>query len=242
MTSTIAPAAAYDQDYLAWKGWNPASFATLQWEDARYFKTEMQRLGLLLPTGARVLEIGFGNGSFLAFAQQQGWNVTGVELSKPLVEIATQKGFDAICTDNLGEFADASFDLLVAFDVLEHIRPEDILAYLRNIQRVLKPGGRLLARFPNADSPFGLANQNGDVTHVNAIGLGKIQYFVEQLGMELVSCGGACEFVMGPNPAGIARRAFAKLAKAAINLFVFFVFHPQRNFCSRNLVLVLRRF
>ena len=53
----------------------------------------------------------------------------------------------------------------------------EALGFLRDVMRVLKPGARAVLRFPNGDSPFGLVHQNADVTHVNAIGRGKVVFW-----------------------------------------------------------------
>ena len=63
-------------------------------------------------------------------------------------------------------------DLVLAFDVLEHVPKAVALGFWRDVMRVLKPGARAVLRFPNGDFPFGLGHQNADVTHVNAIGRG----------------------------------------------------------------------
>jgi hypothetical protein len=44
-----------------------------------------------------------------------------------------------------------------------------IVDFKLDVKRVLKPGGRFIARCPNGDSPFRLVNQNGDVTQVTSI-------------------------------------------------------------------------
>lgn len=49
-------------------------------------------------------------------------------------------------------FADNSFDLIISVDVIEHVGEPEIM--LREIQRVLKPGGLLFITFPQLDFPF----------------------------------------------------------------------------------------
>lgn len=59
----------FGSDYVKWKSWD--QFGVLRKSLARYFAAELARAGTL-PPGARVLEIGFGKGSFLEFARRRG--------------------------------------------------------------------------------------------------------------------------------------------------------------------------
>lgn len=61
------------------------------------------------------------------------------------------------------------FDLIVAFDVFEHLTVSELVDLLRFSRSILSPGGRILARFPNAGSPFGAFWQNSDITPVTAL-------------------------------------------------------------------------
>ena len=56
----------------------------------------------------------------------------------------------------------ARFDTVVAFDVFEHFALEEIEARLAALETMIRPGGHLLMRFPNGQSPFGLVLQHGD--------------------------------------------------------------------------------
>lgn len=236
--------AEYGDPYLTWKDWDAAGFAQLRKTDAIYFDAELARTGAALPPGSQVLEVGFGNGGFLRYGRQRNWAMQGTEVNPALVETARRHGFDAIHTDTLQVFADASFDLVAAFDVLEHIPSEHLLGFLAEIRRVLKPGGVCISRFPNGDSPFGLLNQNADVTHVNVMGSGKCRYFIAKLGLEPVRVGGEAEPLLGGSLLGILHRLVALPIKKALNLFVNQVFFPRMggvSFLSANLVMVFRR-
>ena len=61
--------------YTQWKGWR-GEFATTD-REARYYAAELADVAL---AGRRVLELGFGNGNFLAWAREQGAQVTGTEV------------------------------------------------------------------------------------------------------------------------------------------------------------------
>ncbi len=93
-----------------------------------------------------LLEIGCGNGFFLAQARRQGWReVRGVEPSADAVAKAPPELDGAIVQDVMrsGLFAPESFDAVCLFQVLDHISsPVDLL---EECLAVLRPGGQILA-------------------------------------------------------------------------------------------------
>jgi SAM-dependent methyltransferase len=87
----------------------------------------------------------------LAAFRRRGWRVFGVERNEAAAETARQTfGPDAIATSLEGLPADARFDLIVLFQVLEHIG--EPVALLREYARRLAPGGLLIANVPNFSS------------------------------------------------------------------------------------------
>lgn len=95
----------------------------------------------------RILDVGCGTGTMLAHLAQYG--VTeGVDADSNAVRFCHRRGVSRVShltTDEL-PFAAREFDLVTAFDVLEHV--EDDLGMLREIERVLRPGGMLLLSVP----------------------------------------------------------------------------------------------
>src|SRR6202007_3402252 len=89
--------------------------------------------GALIP-GAEVLEIGTGTGGMLNALLQRGVRARGVEINPSLIAEA-RKGFGELpvqaVTGVALPFADASFDVVLSFDVFEHIRDSD--AHLREV-------------------------------------------------------------------------------------------------------------
>ena len=171
--------------YTDWKGWGATHFGTLSRGDADYFSRETRES---VPPGTvpEVLEIGFGNGVFLSYCRSRGWNVTGTELLPELVELARDAGYSAFQAEHLDTLPDSSFDLIAAFDVFEHIFPEQSVAFLTALASKLKDDGTILLRYPNADTWIGNPFQNGDVTHVNAIGALKMAYYAGESGLQIV--------------------------------------------------------
>lgn len=97
----------------------------------------------------RALEIGCSTGRYLRKLEESGWQVSGVELCERPAELAVAAGLDVRCgTLEQAGFTAESFDLVAAWMVLEHVpRP---LETLREVQRVLRPGGQVLLGVPNA--------------------------------------------------------------------------------------------
>ena len=92
-----------------------------------------------------LLEIGCGNGFFLQEAQAQGYaDVRGVEPSAEAILKAAPGLRERIVCDVMrsGLFAEASFDVVCLFQVLDHL--PDPAGVLKEIHRVLRPGGLVL--------------------------------------------------------------------------------------------------
>lgn len=108
-----------------------------------------------------ILEIGFGDGSFLDWASSQGHRVSGTEIRPEAVEAARARGHDVA----LGKPGPDPVDLVVAIDVLEHLDREAFLSLLDTARDVLKPDGVIVARIPNGYSPFFGRYHHADMTH-----------------------------------------------------------------------------
>ncbi len=152
--------------YTKWKSWSLDVPPTYQYS---VYSEEIARAKL--PSSAHILEIGFGEGTFLDWARDQGFQCTGLEINPELVTAAQVRGH-VVYQGNLGSAFPSDqglFHAVVLFDVLEHICIEDILSLFDDLHRLLKPNGKIIARFPNGASPFGRAYQYGDATHVTVL-------------------------------------------------------------------------
>jgi len=100
----------------------------------------------------RLLDIGCGTGRFLRRMRSEGWDVEGVEQDHRAAERARDVvGVPVVdAAFGPGMYARGSFDLVTMWNVLEHLPGP--LESLREIARLLKPGGWLVVQVPNLNS------------------------------------------------------------------------------------------
>jgi len=104
----------------------------------------------ILRSGVRILEIGTGTGTLLSRLRARGYDARGVDVNAGLLDEARRWYPDAPVQQVQGTglpFADRAFDIVMSFDVFEHIPDTD--AHLREVRRVLRPGGSYLIQTPN---------------------------------------------------------------------------------------------
>jgi len=111
-----------------------------------------------LPTGSRVLDVGCGNGRHSAILASRGHTSFAVDFSRGLLERARVTGAPRIrwieAEATRLPLRDASADAALCIAVLHHLPTlEDRVAALREIRRVLVPGGALLASVWDLDHP-----------------------------------------------------------------------------------------
>lgn len=108
----------------------------------------MQAIAQLVPVGSRVLDLGCGDGSLLAYLQEnRQCTGYGIEIDDANVLACVQRGVNVIqlnLDEGLALFDDASFDVVLQIDTLQHLRNAEVM--LRETVRV----GRLgIVAFPN---------------------------------------------------------------------------------------------
>jgi len=102
-------------------------------------------------TGKAVLEVGCGTGLILHRTARFARSAVGIDLSGGMLMKAQQRGLHVMQASATAlPLAEASVDVAYSFKVLAHI--PDIQAALREMARVVRPGGWVLAEFYNARS------------------------------------------------------------------------------------------
>jgi SAM-dependent methyltransferase len=222
--------------YETWKGWDQPFTCTE--EQARYFAGECRDIKI---SGADVLEIGFGSGSFLAWAKDRNAKVAGTEINAKLLAAARTFSVELLPAEfeSIASNHRERFDTIVAFDVFEHFTLDEIALRLRAVETMLRPGGNLLLRFPNAQSPFGLAPQNGDPTHKSALSCSVFEQLTQSIDLDAVRYGPSFRIVGGGLVRTIVRRA--RYVARDIISFLLNAIYGQQIPWDPVVVLVMRK-
>ena len=115
-------------------------------EGARQMVTCAERL-----TGGRgrLLDVGSGRGDVLLAAREAGWEATGIDLSPSFADYAERRSGCRVLREPIERcgFRPGSFDVVILAAVLEHLYDPDTT--VREIARVLRPGGAFFVDVPN---------------------------------------------------------------------------------------------
>jgi methionine biosynthesis protein MetW len=110
--------------------------------------TMMESIARLVPQGSRVLDLGCGDGALLAHLQAtRGCTGYGIEIDDAKLLTCVQRGVNVIqlnLDEGLAMFDDASFDVVLQIDTLQHLRNAEVM--LRETARVGRMG---VLAFPN---------------------------------------------------------------------------------------------
>lgn len=111
-----------------------------------------QRIERRASPGARILDIGCGDGKLLLALAARGFRCFGTELNPRVREtVPAESGVEVHVGDlESAHFADSSFQIVIIRHVLEHLR--DPAATLREIRRIIDDRGSLLLAMPNLES------------------------------------------------------------------------------------------
>lgn len=126
----------------------PATFAG-GLDEKPWYESRILPIFYEIPLGAKVLDIGCNDGTFMAMLRdRRQCQVTGVDVSETALKEAAEKGLEVRLID--GErlpFPSGTFDVVTLMEVIAHVL--DPVKTLREIQRVLKPGGFLIGSTPH---------------------------------------------------------------------------------------------
>jgi SAM-dependent methyltransferase len=177
------------------------------------------RLLLPPPAAGPVVDIGCGSGQLLRCLLAEGYAAIGVDVSPEQVALARAAGlrqvrhgdYHDLLRERPGELA-----AVTATDLLEHMTKPEALATFDAVATALRPGGRFVARVPNAVSPFGGHIRYGDFTHETWYTARSVRQLAAAAGFGPVTVIGC-----PPSAHGVASAARAVLWKPVSGLLKF---------------------
>lgn len=158
-----------------------AAYNSTQWQythsstDVREYqflaKIFKKRYAGILPENknSKIIDIACGGGHFLYYLQQEGYQqAKGTDYSAEMLAVSRNMGIKNLEQADLFEYLPkhkGEFDVIIANDVIEHLKKDEVLLFLDLIREALKPGGMTLISTLNAQSFFGARTVHIDFTH-----------------------------------------------------------------------------
>lgn len=141
----------------------------------------LELLSSHLDPGARILELGCGNGDDARTLARRGFDVTGVDL------VARAEGVDVLEADFLElELPNAGFDACASVYAFNHVPRERLPGLLGKIRRWLVPGGLLMSAFGAGDTPGWTGEWLGATMFFSSFPPEKNARLVREAGFELI--------------------------------------------------------
>ncbi len=133
----------------------------------------------------RVLDLACGDGVFLELVGERGWEARGVDLNEAMVKHGRSRNLPIEKGDALA-FLEASspksWDVITAFQFVEHLQPDALMRLLRLGHRALRPGGVMLLETINPHTLKALHWFHLDLTHQRLIFPEMLQLLAETAG------------------------------------------------------------
>ncbi len=226
---------SFYESYTAFKNWGEQA----QIARPEDFEQLIKDAGLP-PRSLDILDFGFGDGAFMDWAKGAGHAVTGVEILPEMVSAASARGHRAIPAQALDDtLREPGFDVIVLLDVMEHLDAKTFKSVMALGRRVLKPGGMILAKFPNGDSPLLGRYHYGDLTHERPLSASSVGQWAAPEGMRVVRAFNPRSIPPGLGR-GLKRRA-TYAARDLIETALGFIYFGYRFPMDPNVAVTLMR-
>lgn len=176
---------AYD---FQWACLHSSSFEEYEF----YAKIARKKFAKLLPVKkeARILDVACGAGHFLYFLKKEGYlNVRGIDVSEKQLELAKKIGLWEVEKADLFEYLPehkGEFEVVVALDIIEHLKKAEIINFLSLTRESLRPGGMVIIHTINASSLMAANSIYLDFTHEMAFTASSLTCVLQTCGFEEV--------------------------------------------------------
>lgn len=182
----------------------------------------------------KILDLGCSYGLFLDACRRCGYlNYEGVDFDNEAVSYARRElGLENIFKDDIFEFLSSHqnnvYDIITAFNIIEHVKKERVQNLLNLIFTKLRSGGKVFIEVPNGDSPIGIHTFYSDLTHEFA--------YTKSLITRLLQMAGFKEVKVAPNR--VRSNLLIRLAQKVLAKVVGF---DDKLMFSGNLIVVAKK-
>jgi SAM-dependent methyltransferase len=149
-------------------------------------------LPLLQGVNGSVIDLGSGRGEWLRLLDIEGFSAKGVEINPYFIKKCEEEGLEVVKRDAsrfLKNARSSSIGAVTAFHLIEHLDPKKRLLFLKEIYRVLKPGGALILETPN---PRNILVSAGDFwrdpEHSTPVFPDTLSFMAKSVGFPVVRC------------------------------------------------------
>ena len=185
----MSTATDYARIYSKWHSYAPEHIAEMKEHFGRF-------AGDLLPAdrGARILDIGCAMGFALIWLRDLGYSAAeGIDVDEGMVRQCREQNLAATRVDDAAAWLaerPGRYDLIGAFDLVEHLPPERQLALCRAIHAALAPRGRLVCTVPNANSALASRWRYVCWTHCTSFTEHSLDFLLYNAGFRKIEIGG----------------------------------------------------
>ncbi len=177
----VSPGPVAPIDYLAFEGLARGSTSDIAARQREY----------LLDFGDvdDILDVGCGRGEFLTLLRSAGKRAVGVDRDADMVDHSRADGHDVTlgnATEHLASLPEDSLGGLFAAQVVEHMPPGPLVAFLDAASRVIRPGGVIVLETINPASLSALRNYFSDLTHAQPLVAETLAFLVVSAGFRSV--------------------------------------------------------
>lgn len=199
---------------------------------------------LPLEKDSPVLDLACGCGEILWFLKRQGFlKISGIDLCQEELEICRSLGFTDVKNADVRQALKDhrnEFQLITAFNLLEHLLKQEVVDLLKDIHAALRPGGRLMALVPNAHSPLGLQARYWDFTHETAFSTNSWEQLAALVGFERPQFRELSPYPHGP--ISLARSALWQILRGIIALYnLIETASPRGGIYTQDMFVLLKK-
>jgi O-antigen chain-terminating methyltransferase len=138
------------------------------------------------------LDIGCGRAEWVEILQSKNIQAHGVDLNTYMLEEGrannVQNLHEADAIEFLRQTPSATYDLITAYHIIEHLQFQDLLVLLSEIKRVAKPNATILLETPNpANLQVAATHFYNDPTHLNPLPHRVVEFMLEYLGFHTIT-------------------------------------------------------